>query len=172
MANRFTNIDKWHKDRWFIDLQPMDKLVFIYLCDNCDHAGFMELSIRTIAFDIGTNEDQIKESLVNLKRCFTYSLDESKIFIRNFLKHQKNLPLNEQNKAHLGAIRLLYENLNAFGCSKIEDFIPECINSPCQGSSKGLDSPTGIGIGIGIGNKGGLGGNFNIQKQSKIVIPR
>ena len=45
MAYRLTDTAKWD-DPWFIELKPNEKLLFNYLCDNCDTAGFYELSMK------------------------------------------------------------------------------------------------------------------------------
>ena len=44
MAYRFTDTNKWH-DAWFSSLKPLEKLLFNYLCDNCDIAGFIEINL-------------------------------------------------------------------------------------------------------------------------------
>ena len=104
MAYRFTNTDKW-SDAWFSELKPNEKLLFNYLCDNCDIAGFIELTPKKYAYDIGTDLKTIKGALEGLQRGLTYSENSDCLYINNFLKHQKNIPLNENNKAHVGIIK-------------------------------------------------------------------
>ena len=148
MSYRFTNTDKWEKDGWFIDLKPMEKLLFIYLCETCDIAGFKELAYRKITFDTGMTEQGIQGALKGLQRGLVGSLDGTVIYIRNFIKHQKNLPLNPDNKAHVGIINRLNENLTRFGFTSTEQFVNCKIN---EGALKGLPSPSGKGKGIGNG---------------------
>lgn len=170
MAIRFTNTDKW-VDTWFSDLKPLSKLLFMYLCDQCDIAGFLELNIRTISFEVGTDRASIERAFNELypedKQTIDgaargeelqtprilYSLDRKFIFIRNFIKHQRNLPLNENNKAHRGILKRLEDNLDLFGFQSIDDFF--------KAPSMPLDRGYSIGIGKGIGNidrdKGGMG---------------
>jgi len=64
-------------------------------------------------------------------------------FIRNFIKHQKNLPLNEKNNAHSGIIKRLNENLQLFNFQTINYYFL----SPCLGAKEGLISPYGNGNG-------------------------
>jgi hypothetical protein len=90
MAYRFTNSDKWN-DVWFLDLKPMSKMLFIYLCDNCDIAGFIEVNIKKWSSDIDTDKRTIEVALKGLERGFTCSKSSDGIYINNFLKHQKNL---------------------------------------------------------------------------------
>lgn len=113
MAYRFTDTNKW-ADEWFVDLTPMQKLMFMYLCDNCDIAGFYELSLRKLTFDLGVNDSEIKGALKGLERGFILSTDKRVLFLKNFIKHQKNLPLNEKNKAHSGILGRFANYKNKF----------------------------------------------------------
>lgn len=141
MAYRFTNTEKW-SDSWFSDLSQIEKLLFIYLCDNCDIAGFIEINLKRWIADLSSSKETIEGALKGLQRGLIFSKSNDCIFIRNFLKHQKNLPLNENNKAHLGIIRRFDLYFEKFDLDSISDFT--------QAHSKGLQSPSGIGISIGI----------------------
>lgn len=143
MAYRFTNTDKWN-DAWFSNLKPTEKLLFNYLCDNCDCAGFIEVITKKWANDIGAENKQIEGALKGLARGLIYSKSEDCIYLRTFLKHQKNLPLNEINQAHKGIIKRFNLYAEKFEISNITQFI--------EGALKGLSSPYGIGIGNGTSN--------------------
>lgn len=143
MAYRFTNTDKWG-DAWFSELRPIEKLLFNYLCDNCDIAGFIEVTLKKWSMDIGADKPQIEGALKGLQRGLTYSSNADCIYINNFLKHQKNLPINPNNKAHLGILHRFEMYASKFNIQDYYQFI--------EGASKGLLSPTGIGNGNGIGN--------------------
>lgn len=151
MAYRYTNTDKW-SDSWFSGLNQLEKLLFVYLCDNCDIAGFIEVNTRRWAVDINCSKEELEGALEGLKRCYIYSIEKDCLYLRTFLRHQKNLPLNESNKAHLGILRRFELYSHKFS---IED-----INSFIEGASKGLLSPTGNGIGNGIGNEQVNNGNI------------
>jgi hypothetical protein len=153
MANRFTQTDKW-KDIWFRKLSVESKLLFQYLCDNCDIAGFWEIDFERTAFETGlplasqmigvfeNTRPQLKTiegALEGLNRC--YLKNENTIWIKNFLRHQKNLPLNPENKCHQGILNIIRSH-NSFG----EQVLKE-INK--QITDKGLRSPSGIGNGKG-----------------------
>jgi len=143
MAYRFTNTDKWN-DAWFVSLHPNEKLLFNFLCDNCDIAGFIEIIPAIWAAQTGLKLSEINGALKGLSRGLIYSSDNSCLYLRTFLKHQKNLPLNENNKAHLGIIRRFEIYYQRFDIKDITDFI--------QAPSKPLQRGTGIGNGIGNGN--------------------
>lgn len=145
MAYRFTNTDKW-SDLWFMELRPMEKLLFNYLCDNCDIAGFIEVIPRKWAFDIGTDVSHIEGACKGLARGLIYSKSGDCVFLRTFLKHQKNLPLNPDNKAHIGILKRFNLYKERFDIEDINEFLER--NN--EGACKGLQSPTGIGIGKGI----------------------
>jgi hypothetical protein len=52
MSKRFTETEKW-RDPWFRKLSPQAKLLFLWLVDNCDKAGVIELDFEAASFDIG-----------------------------------------------------------------------------------------------------------------------
>ena len=56
MPKRFTETEKW-KDKWFRQLRPEYKLAFLYLLDNCDHAGIIDLDEQLADFQIGATID-------------------------------------------------------------------------------------------------------------------
>ncbi|MGJ0697985.1 hypothetical protein ACR75N_04710 [Parabacteroides merdae] len=174
MAYRYTDTGKWG-DSWFVDLNPKEKLLFLYLCDNCDIAGFCEISYRRISFDTGIEERGLQGALKGLARCLIFSYDGEVVFLRNFLKHQKNLPLNRDNKAHRGAIKRLEKYADKFDLKAVGEALKTDLfalleieitegkessyegalkgdDSPIQGASKGLQSPTGININNNINN--------------------
>lgn len=141
MSYRFTNTDKW-TDSWFSNLSQIQMLLFIYLCDNCDIAGFIEINYKRWANDLNSSIDTIEGACKGLARGLIYSNTYDCIFIRNYLKHQKNLPLNTNNKAHVGIIKRFDLYSDKFDIKDINEFI--------EGACKGLPSPTGIGIGNGL----------------------
>lgn len=49
---RFTETDKW-KDPWFRRLDGRLKLLWMWLCDQCDHAGIIDPDMDLAAFQIG-----------------------------------------------------------------------------------------------------------------------
>lgn len=156
MSYRYTNTDKW-SDAWFSNLKQIEMLLFVYLCDNCDIAGFIEVNYKRWASDLNSSIETIEGALKGLQRGLVWSNDMDCVFLRNYLKHQKNMPLNENNKAHLGILRRFENYKHKFDIQDINEFL--------EGASKGLQSPTGIGNGIG----NGIGiGNGNGKKPPKI----
>ena len=151
MASRFTNTEKWN-DAWFCELKPSAKLLFLYLCDQCDIAGFLELNIRKISFDLGIGKQEAESSLTGLSDKIAYSKDRKYIFVKNFLKHQKNLPLNPKTTIYNKIIAVFEGMLNCFDIQIINDFFPYPINT------LSIPYQSGIGNSNSIGNKiGGVG---------------
>lgn len=137
---RFTAPEKWN-DEWFSNLKAIEKLVFLYLVDKCDNAGFFEINKRIDAFLIGISEEEFMGNLRSLKKTYVASTDGRKIWVKNFIKYQKNLPLNPENNAHKQIITFIVSNLNIFNY----DF-------NYLGAYEGLFSPIGKGNIIGKGN--------------------
>jgi len=141
MAYRYTNTDKW-KDSWFSELPQLQMLLFLYLCDNCDIAGFIEINIKRWASDLGSSKETIQGAIEGLSRGLLFSKNNDCIFIKNFLKHQKNIPLNEKNNAHLGIIKRFELYMYKFDFKTIEDFIL----APSQPLVRGYGNGNGNGI--------------------------
>lgn len=148
---RFTSPEKWN-DEWFSNLKPHEKLVFLYLVDRCDNAGFFEINKRIDAFLIGFSEEEFLVNLRALKKTYIASTDGRKIWLKNYLRYQKNLPLNPDNNAHKQIIIFIHSNLNIFNY----DF-------NYLGANEGLFSP------IGKGNIKGKGNN-NEKEEERMTV--
>lgn len=140
MAIRFTNSGKW-SDKWFRDLSPCSKTLYWYLWDVCDIAGFWEIDLEHAAYNTKIPNSDIEGAFKGLSRGFIQS--DGYIWIRRFLYHQRNLPLNKDNKAHVGILRRIDEHKSLF--PNVLELLEQ------QGPSKGLHSPTSISISKGKG---------------------
>lgn len=60
MAKRFTDTSIWKKQKWFRALNPIHKLLFLYIKDNCDHAGLWEIDAVQVMEDIGLDSVDLK----------------------------------------------------------------------------------------------------------------
>jgi hypothetical protein len=149
---RFSETNKW-KDEWFLLLTPTEKLVFIFCCEFCDNAGFLDKSPRLNSFLIGITEIEFLDACKGLARGLIESKDKNKIWVKNFLFHQKNIPLNLENNAHKQIISIIKMNIDLFSY----DF------SPLIGANL---SPIGIGKG-----KGNDKGKSNDEEKNKIFTP-
>ena len=154
MAKRFTDCEKW-RDPWFMDLSLAGKVLFMYLCDNCDMAGFYERHDRMALFSTHILNENLDVVYNELSK--SVLVRGRWVFVKNFARHQKNLPLNPENNAHQAIIKSLILKGDIFGDLYLEifDFSLEELRA-LLGASQGLVSP--IGKGKGKGNKGGMGG--------------
>ena len=57
MAKRFTDSDKW-KQKFFRDLKTEYKLLWLYMWDDCDHAGIwnVDIEIAQVRLKVDINE--------------------------------------------------------------------------------------------------------------------
>ena len=149
MAVKFTNTKKWD-DVWFSELTMEGKVMFVYLCDMCDIAGFLEINERLIRLHTGIED--VRGAVTSLSKSVIYR--DGYIWIMKYIKHQKNLPLNPNNNAHKGIISSMSDRIQSF--PEIFDVLPEqdsltlkesLIIRGCVAPSEGLTSPTGKGIG-------------------------
>lgn len=166
MAIRFTDTDKW-MDSWFSSLSAKGKLLFLFLCDNCNIAGIIEVNKGLWATFTSLSISDIDKALKEIEKCYILSTDEECIFIKNFLKHQKNYPINLNNKAHVKIISLYDNYKHKFDNKDINDLFNIKNIRGIDGGSKGDRSPTGNGIGIDNGIKGGVGEKEKSSKEKE-----
>ena len=69
MAIKFTDARKWD-DVWFSELPMTGKVMFIYLCDMCDIAGFLEINERLAKFQTGI--DDVRGTIQSLSKSVIY----------------------------------------------------------------------------------------------------
>ncbi len=111
MAKRFTATEKW-VDPWFCELQPLEKLFWVYLLDNCNHAGVWQVNWPLIRFYLG--EFEFDQRVFNGR---IVQLSEQKWYLPKFVEFQYG-ELNPENRAHLSVINILkkegvYKGLNS-----------------------------------------------------------
>lgn len=104
MSRRLTDTDKWKKP--FIKSLPIEYKVFwLFLLDECDHAG-----IWHVEMDIAEARLGIKLSLTKIRGLFKEKVVEfdggNKLFVPDFVQFQYGI-LNPDNKAHRSVINIL-----------------------------------------------------------------
>lgn len=128
MAQRLTDTNKWSK-KFIKRLPPKYKLLWLYLCDACDHAGIWhyEPEIAELRTGFTYDWDQVLEYMDDKIVVFD---DGEKWLIEPYVRFQYK-KLNPKDKCHASAMKLLnkYELLFLY-----EDII--------QGHTKGLKRPS------------------------------
>ena len=109
---KYTETNKWNDD-WHVSLPPMSKLVFAYLCDMCDEAGFIEVNYKVWSLHLNLNTAQIKKALMPLQKALL-SDKKSRLWLKNHLKHPNQLPLNKKSDDHKLIIDKITGNLERF----------------------------------------------------------
>ena len=110
MAKRFTDTMKWNED-WFLELSTSNKLFWIYVCDNCDHAGIYKLNKRMFELLIGAkiNTDDFLTT-INAEKDRIILLDNGKWYITKFIEFQYGPTLNPNNRVNKTILKLLKDN--------------------------------------------------------------
>jgi hypothetical protein len=152
MAKRFTDTEKY-KDPWFRKLSPTSKVLFLFMCDDCNHAGIWKENLETFNFIFKMSASKEEIDSMGDK---VIKVSPETYLIHSFIKFQYG-KLNPENKAHLGVIRAL---------SYIDiDY------TPYLAPSKELHSPQGIGIGTGTGEEAGNGvGTGKVKTKKEHII--
>lgn len=94
MANqRLVNTNFW-KDTYVIDLDPIQKLLFLYFLTNprTSLAGVYEISLREVAFDTGIDKDMVEKILAKFCSDEKMYYEKGWVILRNFVKHQRLNP--------------------------------------------------------------------------------
>ncbi len=141
MTKRFTDTGKWI-DKWFRKLSVHQKLLFLWLIDNCDNAGFWEVDIELAAQQIGITETKARGAWQGLGRAFIEHGEY--IWVIRYIRVQGNWPLNSDNNAHKQIISLLSAH-SEFGidfyslldCGEIIRPTLGPKEAPCKGKGKG-----------------------------------
>ncbi len=124
MAKRFTDTEKWKKP-FIRSLKAPYKLLWLYVCDDCDHSGIWQVDIEVAQIRIGEKLDEQKaleyfgDKIIPLE-------NNTKWFIPSFIEFQYPSGLSENNKAHTGIIK----NLERYK-QQIDNYKPHI--SPLQG---------------------------------------
>ena len=105
MAKRFTDTEKWKKP-FIRGLQGAYKLLWLYICDDCDHAGIWQVDIDVAQIRIGEKID-IKEAIKTFDEKIIIFDKGNKWFIPSFIEFQYPSGLNPDNRAHNSIIILL-----------------------------------------------------------------
>ena len=108
MAKRFTDTEKWKKP-FIRGLQGAYKLLWLYICDDCDHAGVWQVDIDVAQIRIGEKID-LKEAIKTFDEKIIIFDKGNKWFIPSFIEFQYPSGLNPENRAHNSIIILLEKN--------------------------------------------------------------
>ncbi|MFH1052262.1 MAG: hypothetical protein V1779_15185 [bacterium] len=109
MAKRMTDSNKW-KDPWFKKLPTPYKLLWLYILDDCDHAGLWFVDFEVAQIRIGLEIDILLDEALDLFNCKIIPFDNGdKWFIPSYISFQYG-KLNPINKVHLSVQNILLEN--------------------------------------------------------------
>lgn len=84
MAKRLTDSEKW-KDEWFLSLDNDCRMVWLYMLDNCSHAGLLKKNLKMLNFCCNT--DYAEEKIQQIFNGRLVDLGDT-YFIPKFLKFQ------------------------------------------------------------------------------------
>lgn len=102
MAYRSIDTRIW-KDSWFLDLDSVGKLVFLYVCtnDRTNVIGLYELSPRIIAFETGLPLDQVQAQLDAFEQAGKIRRGDGWLWVVNLLRYNALNPTGAKLQAHI-----------------------------------------------------------------------
>jgi hypothetical protein len=104
MAKRFTDTAKWSKP-FVRALQAPYKLLWLYILDECDHAGIWQVDIEVAQIRIG-EKIEISEAIKEFGDKIQVLEGGQKWFIMDFVEFQYG-ELNPENRAHNSVLAIL-----------------------------------------------------------------
>ncbi len=110
MSKRMLDTKVWDDD-YVLDLDPTEKLLFMYFLTNSktNLAGIYEINIKLIAFETGIDKDMILKIIDRFKEDGKLSYNNNYIILVNWTKHQ-----NLRNKnIRLGIARILNDEVSS-----------------------------------------------------------
>lgn len=142
-TSRVVNTHFW-RDTYVIDLDPSEKLLFMYFLTNpnTNLSGIYEISLRQAAFDTGIDKDMIEKILRRFCEDGKMFYQNGWLVLRNFVKHQRLNPSIKKGimKSYAELPAWLQEiiQISENEALAIEVVIP---NSTQSGDSLPTDSP-------------------------------
>jgi hypothetical protein len=124
MAKRFTDTEKWKKP-FIRTMKAPYKLLWLYILDECDHAGIWQVDPEVAQLKIG-EKIKLSEALNSLSSKIIVFAGGEKWFIPDFIDFQYG-KLNPENRAHNSVIQILMKYNLLDG-----DYKP--LTSPLQGA--------------------------------------
>ena len=87
---RYINTKFWD-DEYIIDLDPIEKLMYIYFITNplTNICGIYEITIKRIGFDTGIDRDMVAKILARFEKDDKMYYRNGWIAVRNFIKNQR-----------------------------------------------------------------------------------
>jgi hypothetical protein len=104
MAKRFSDTDKWKKP-FLRSLKAPYKLLWLYILDDCDHAGIWQVDLQIAEIKIGEKLDY-EEALKQFGERILVFNDGDKWLIKDFIEFQYG-ELNPKNRVHLSVLNIL-----------------------------------------------------------------
>jgi len=105
MAKRFIDTDIFKK-RFMRDLSSEYKLLWLYILNDCNHAGIWEVDFEVAGIRTGCNIDVAKALEYFKSKIIVIGNENEKWFIPSFIEFQYG-ELNENNRAHNSVLQIL-----------------------------------------------------------------
>ena len=126
-----TDTDKWKK-RFLKDLNYANKLLWLYMLDDCNHAGIWDIDLEVASIRIGLDVDM--SDLLKFEHKIVVFDNSEKVFIPAFIEFQYG-ELNPNSNVHKSVISLL-QKYNLEGYLKGSQTLPEGVQDKDKDKDK------------------------------------
>jgi hypothetical protein len=105
MAKRLTDNQKWSKP-FIRSLKLPYKVLWLYILDECDHAGIWQVDFDVARIKVGCDEINIEDAKKYFGDKIILFDNDEKMFVQDFIDFQYG-NLNPENRAHNSVIAIL-----------------------------------------------------------------
>lgn len=111
MAKRSIDTKQW-ADPWYQGLEPIEKLLWMYLFTNCDHAGGWKVNYALAEFQIGGKIDWVKASISLNREKERVIISDKLWFVLDFVSFQYGNIESSDHSFHKAVLRLRDNHIN------------------------------------------------------------
>jgi hypothetical protein len=170
MANyRQLHCKMWSSDNWFINLNPAEKLLFIYLFSNesASMTGLYEIPVRIMSFETGLSRECVQDAIEVFTKAdkIEYDFDSGVIWIKNMAKYQLQTNPNEHVR------KRIEKDINTVpDCNLKKKYLLDTLSIPYQQGVDRVSIPlySIVSSSIVSSSEGGVGGD----ESNGVEIPK
>jgi len=146
MSKRFTDTEIWKK-KWFQKLTTKQRMLFIFIKDNCDCAGVYEPDSIMLSFFFKTEDIEKEIEAINKSKLQIIKLENGRFFVIDFIEFQNKVKIENLNpnfNPHKGILASLNKN-------NVLSTLVQPLGNPSEGlqgkgMGKGIDKDKSIDI--------------------------
>lgn len=113
----------FRSDTWIENLDPLEKLLFIYIFtnDRCSWSWCSEITIKKIGYETGIDKDMVLKILGRFEEVWKIKYINWYILIKNFLKYHFDWISNKDKWSKNNQLKAIQEEINRLSSNMIQE---------------------------------------------------